>query len=108
MGLIGGNMVVKFPVSPSARARLRRRANPSPAAVRKPRQRSECELEWFRTFGPRLRATRLALGMTEAEAAAVARTTVRTWRRREAGRPGRQWHYELYLFVTAYDLSYTG
>jgi hypothetical protein len=66
-------MVVKFPVSPSARARLRRRTNPSPAAVRKPRQRSEREVEWFRTFGPRLRATRLALGLTEAEAAAVAR-----------------------------------
>jgi hypothetical protein len=52
-------MVVEFPVAASARARLRRRANPSTAAARKPRQRSERELEWFRTFGPRLRATRL-------------------------------------------------
>lgn len=98
-------MVIKFPVSPSARARLRRRANPSTAAVRKRRQRSESELEWFRTFGPRLRATRLALGLTEAEAAAVVRTTVRTWRRREVGLPGRQWHYGIYLLVTTYVLD---
>lgn len=57
-------------------------------------------------FGPRLRATRLALGLTEAEAAAVVHTTVRTWRRREAGLPGSWWHYEIHLLVTAYELSY--
>ena len=41
--------------------------------------------DWYRDFGERLRATRLALGITEAEAAAAWSVTLRIYRRREAG-----------------------
>jgi transcriptional regulator with XRE-family HTH domain len=40
--------------------------------------------EWYREFGHRLRVTRIALGLTEEEAAAAAGRTVETWRRYEA------------------------
>ena len=40
--------------------------------------------EWFREFGHRLRVTRIALGLTEAEAAKAAARSVRTWQRYEA------------------------
>jgi transcriptional regulator with XRE-family HTH domain len=40
--------------------------------------------EWRRGFGHRLRVTRIALGLTEEEAASAAGRTVETWRRYEA------------------------
>jgi hypothetical protein len=39
--------------------------------------------EWYREFGHRLRVTRIALDLTEEEAAAAAGRTVETWRRYE-------------------------
>jgi hypothetical protein len=49
-------------------------------------------LEWYRNFGQRLRQTRLALGISEAEAAAACLITLRTYRKREAGLPYHGWH----------------
>jgi transcriptional regulator with XRE-family HTH domain len=64
-------------------------------------------LEWYRSFGQRLRETRLALGISEAQAAAACLITLRTYRRREAGLPYRGWHHGLVSFAQTYDLSYT-
>lgn len=40
--------------------------------------------EWHREFAHRLRVTRIALNITEEEAAAAAGRSVKTWRRYEA------------------------
>ena len=61
---------------------------------------------WYRLFGHRLRVTRLALGISEAEAAAACLITLRTYRRREAGLPYHGWHYGLSSFVHKYDVSW--
>jgi hypothetical protein len=68
--------------------------------------RKEKRRTWFRDFGHRLRVTRLALGITEVEAAAACLITLRTYRNREAGLPFRGWHEGLSLFVDKYDLTY--
>ena len=62
-------------------------------------------VEWFRAFGVRLRATRSALGIDEAEAARAFQMSLRAYRRRESGLPFRGGHYGLYLFAKKYDLS---
>jgi transcriptional regulator with XRE-family HTH domain len=64
-------------------------------------------LEYYRSFGQRLRETRLALGISEKEAAAACLTTLRTYRRREAGMPHRGWYCGMVSFVQTYDVSYT-
>jgi hypothetical protein len=60
--------------------------------------------EWRRGFAHRLRVNRIALGLTEEEAAAVAGRTVETWRRYEATGEG---HITgpLLLFAERYKLS---
>jgi transcriptional regulator with XRE-family HTH domain len=73
----------------------------------KARKRAETHLAWYQAFGARLRATRLTLGIGEAEAAAACLTTLRTYRRRETGLPFRGWHEGLVSFAQKYDLSYT-
>lgn len=59
---------------------------------------------WHREFGHRLRLNRIALGLTEEEAAAAAGRTVETWRRYEATGEG---HITgpLLLFAEHYKLS---
>jgi hypothetical protein len=54
-------------------------------------------------FGHRLRVTRIALGLTEEQAAAAAGCTVRTWRKNEATGKGRTG--PLLLFCTAYKVD---
>jgi transcriptional regulator with XRE-family HTH domain len=68
--------------------------------------RKEKHRTWYRDFGHRLRVTRLALGITEAEAAAASLITLSTYRRREAGLPYRGWHEGLSSFVHKYDVSW--
>lgn len=108
--------IVKFPMAKTAASRAAKRA-----AASKPRNsknsaseeraaktavRKEKARTWFRDFGHRLRVTRLALGITEVEAAAASLITLRTYRSREAGLPYRGWHDGLSLFVDKYDLSW--
>ena len=64
-------------------------------------------VEWFEAFGRRLRETRLALGISEVEAAAASLLTLRAYRKREAGLPYRGWHCGLVSFAQTYDLSFT-
>jgi transcriptional regulator with XRE-family HTH domain len=60
-----------------------------------------CELDW-RAIGQRFRLTRLALGITEKEAADAYGVTVRTYRKYEDGRPQRN---DFLGFVEKYDVS---
>jgi hypothetical protein len=68
--------------------------------------RKEKSRAWYRDFGHRLRVTRLALCITEVEAAAASLITLRTYRTREAGLPYRGWDEGLVSFVHKYDLSW--
>jgi hypothetical protein len=74
-----------------------------PKKEKKPRKVRERRLDWYRDFGERLRATRLVLGITEAEAAAAFLITLRTYRRREAGLMFND-PYGLLSFATKYDI----
>lgn len=55
-------------------------------------------------FGRRLRATRIALGLTEEQAAAVAGRSVKTWRKYEETGKGRGLR-ALLLFAERYGVS---
>ena len=77
-----------------------------PFCSRASRLRTVERLEWYAAFGNRLRVTRALLGITEQEAAAVCLTTLRTYRKREAGLPHRNWYYGHISFAQTYDLSY--
>jgi hypothetical protein len=70
------------------------------------RERSAKSLAFFQAYGARLRAARLTLEISEAEAAAASLITLRTYRRREAGLPFHGWHEGLHSLVVGYDLSY--
>lgn len=70
------------------------------------RRRSEERLAWYRVFGSRLCITRQALGITEVEAAAAWRITLRTYQKWEAGLPGRCKHSGLLSFAKKYDVSF--
>jgi transcriptional regulator with XRE-family HTH domain len=74
--------------------------------IKFPDKKARARTEWYRAFGQRLRETRLALGITEAEAAAARLVTLRTYRRHEAGLPHRGKHSGLVSFARKYDLSY--
>jgi transcriptional regulator with XRE-family HTH domain len=69
------------------------------------RRRNEERLAWYRDFGLRLRVKRLASGITEVEAAATCRITLRTYRRWEAGRPSRGGHAGLLAFAKKCDAN---
>ena len=84
--------IIKFPCKP-------------PKRERKPREAPERALDWYRDFGERLRAIRLALGITEAEAAAAWLITLRTYRRREAGVSRFCDHGGLWSFSQTYDID---
>jgi transcriptional regulator with XRE-family HTH domain len=58
---------------------------------------------YWRDAGQRLRTTRLALGISEQEAADAGGVTLRTYRKYEAGFPQRKWDFM--GFVTKYDVS---
>lgn len=49
------------------------------------RARRHCDRAWHRRFGARMRVLRLALGLTEADAAAIYGVTLGTYQRYEAG-----------------------
>jgi hypothetical protein len=57
-------------------------------------------------FAHRLRLARIALGLTEAEAAATATRSVRTWKKYEATGKGRSMTWPIRCFVNKYELSY--
>ena len=100
-------MINQFPSSVLRRAVARRSSkSDTPIVQRAKRARSERHLAWHQAFGDRLRETRLALDITEAEAADACCITLRTHRRREAGLPFRGWYLGLVSFVSKYDLSY--
>jgi transcriptional regulator with XRE-family HTH domain len=61
--------------------------------------------EWYRQFGRRLVVTRLALGITEQEAADAFRITLRTYRRWENGGCHRDNHEGILCFIDKYDVS---
>jgi ribosome-binding protein aMBF1 (putative translation factor) len=96
-------------------ARERRRANdrrrrqlrngtPEERAAKK-EGRKAARLEWHRDFGDRLRVARLELGITDVEAAAAWRITLRTYRRRETGVSFPNSPFGLFSFVEKYDVS---
>src|SRR5690242_13500014 len=60
----------------------------------------------YRDFGERLREVRRILSISEQEAAAMAKVTVRTWRKWEAGGRIRRSYVWLVDFASKYDLSY--
>jgi hypothetical protein len=78
-----------------------------PRRVRKPNKWrvAKWRLDWYRDFGERLRATRLALGITEAEAAAAWLITLRTYRRREADASMFNDHGGPWSFVDKYGID---
>jgi len=78
---------------------------PEEMAAKIARQR-EKRLTWYWDFGRRLRVTRLALGITEVEAAAAWRITLHTYQKWEAGLPGRLKHSGLLSFAKKYDVSF--
>lgn len=53
----------------------------------KSRRARHCTAAWHRRFGARMRILRLALGLTEAQAAAAYGVTLGTYQRYEAGAP---------------------
>lgn len=60
--------------------------------------------DYYLGLGHRLRVTRIALGISEAEAAAAAKRSVRTWRKyEETGRI--RGGYQLLCFADKYDVS---
>lgn len=62
--------------------------------------------DYYRGLGHRLRVTRIALGISEAEAAAAAKRSVRTWRKyEETGRLRGSSTYNLLCFADKYDVS---
>jgi transcriptional regulator with XRE-family HTH domain len=69
------------------------------------RRRNEERLAWYRDFGNRLRVKRLASGITEVEAAATCRISLRTYRKWEAGGRSRGGHSGLLAFAKKYDAS---
>jgi hypothetical protein len=110
--------VLQFPKSKTAASRPAKRAaaskprrlengTPDEYAAKIAQRREEKRLTWYCDFGRRLRVTRLALGISEVEAAAASLITLRTYRRREAGLPYRGWHFGLSSFVHKYDLSWS-
>jgi transcriptional regulator with XRE-family HTH domain len=60
--------------------------------------------DYARELGNRLREVRRLLGITEHEAASAAGITIRTWRRWEAGLPGRG-HNALLRFAKNLEVS---
>ena len=66
---------------------------------------AEC-LAFHRDFGHRLRVTRLALGLSEVEAAKAFRVSLRTYRKKwEAGLPFRGGHRGFVSFAKKYGVS---
>jgi hypothetical protein len=113
--------IITFPVRARRRtpeevtARERRRANdrrrrqlrngtPEERAAANERRKAR-SLEWFRKFGDRLRVTRLALGITDVEAAAACLITLRAYRRRERGLPFHGFHFGFLSFAKKYDVN---
>jgi transcriptional regulator with XRE-family HTH domain len=60
---------------------------------------------FWRHVGHRYRVARLALGLTEQEAAAAAGVTVKTWRKWENQGPGRAGHLGPLDFAARFDVS---
>ena len=67
-------------------------------------RRKEKHLAWYRDFGRRVRAIRMASGTTEVDAAATCRMTLRAYRRWETGLPFRGCLYGLLLFAKKFDV----
>jgi hypothetical protein len=82
----------------------RRRGTPEERAAKKEARKAR-SLEWHRHFGDRLRVARLALGITDVEAAAAGLITLRAYRKREAGLPFHSWNQGLLCFVEKHDVS---
>ena len=61
--------------------------------------------QYWREFGWRLRVTRAALNISEAEAADTFWVTLHTYRRWEAGERSRPMHKAVVEFVKKYDLT---
>src|ERR1700722_2464132 len=68
-------------------------------------RREEIRLAWHRDFGHQLRAARLARGITEVDAATAFRITLRTYRKREGGRPFHGGLLGMHSFTKKYDVS---
>jgi transcriptional regulator with XRE-family HTH domain len=62
------------------------------------------DYDWI-GHGRRLRVARLALGVTEKEAASAATVTLRTWRKWESGAVPRGNIFKLVSFADKYDVS---
>jgi transcriptional regulator with XRE-family HTH domain len=60
---------------------------------------------FYRAVGRRLRITRLALNLSEAEAAAASGVTLRTYRKWEASYRRKNSHARLMAFCEKYDVS---
>jgi transcriptional regulator with XRE-family HTH domain len=60
---------------------------------------------FWRLCGHRLRVTRLALGITEQEAATAAKITIRTWRKWEAGGHQKSSLHNLVSFAKKFDVN---
>ena len=67
--------------------------------------RTEKRSNYYLEYGQRLRVTRLALGITEADAAVAHGFTVRTYRRWEAGQPHRGGHRAIKAFADKYNIA---
>jgi transcriptional regulator with XRE-family HTH domain len=76
-------------------------------ANRKPTPKTKAEkVEWWVDFGRRFRTTRLALGITEEEAAEAYGISLRGYRRLERGVDQRGRQYKLVCLAEKYNVSY--
>jgi len=82
----------------------RRRGTPEERAAKKEARKAR-SLKWYHAFGERLRVVRLALGMTDVEAASIGLITLRTYRKMEAGLPFHRWDHGFLCLSEEYDVS---
>jgi hypothetical protein len=102
--------VIKFPCNTSHRVHSRKprrskNGTPSPAKARMAKRRGGYRSFDYQGFGHRLRVTRIALGITEAEAAAAAGRGVDVWRKYEATGKG-NCTMPVLRFAEQYDVSF--
>ena len=85
-------------------ARRRSKAGAAPAQERR-RRAERGDDDWYLRFGARLRALRLAAGVSEQDAAAAAGRSVETWRSYERTGKGRLL-FAVIRFADRYGISY--
>lgn len=68
-------------------------------------QRDKKTIDFYRGFGARIRAARLATGLTEREAAEAIGVTVKRVRQFESGEPFRGGQYHLAKFMRQFEID---